>query len=193
MNCPLLVAKNETLAASQPSSSASATRASGDVRLADGSPVPSLHDVMELCRDRAVLCVDVKEPDLGPSVVATANAVGVDIEVWSTHPPVVAQVADRGVYTAWISHGVMPEGGIEVLTDEARQIGARAISFFPADVLPSIAASCRRAGIEVMSGTPNDRQTWAYLLRLATRAIATDRPVECRAWLTTAALAGAGV
>ena len=154
----------------------------GAVRLLDGSPVPSLHEALEVCRDRAVLCIDVKQPDIGADVVAMVDAMRATAEVWSTHREVVARAADRRQFAAWISHGVMPSGGPEELVDEAAQLGALALSFYPADVLPTVVEHCRSAGIAVISGTPNDRPTWNYLRRLGARAIVTDRPLECVAW-----------
>lgn len=155
----------------------------GGVRLADGSPIPSLHEVLEVTRDRAVLCIDVKEAELGGDVVATVDEVGAAAEVWSSHREVVARAADRRHFTAWISHGVMPDGGPGELVEEAGQLGALALSFYPADVMPEVAEACRGAGIGVMSGTPNDRQTWTYLRSLGARAVITDRPLHCAAWL----------
>ena len=155
-----------------------------DVRLADGSAVPTLREVLACCRDRAVLCVDVKEPMLGNAILNLAESVGTQIEVWSEHREVIACAADRGVFSAWISNGLLPPGGIESLADEARQLGARAVSFYPADVMRSVTEACHEAGLLVMSGTPNDRMTWEYLRRLGVARVITDRPIECRAWLS---------
>ena len=159
----------------------------GEVRLADGSPVPSLHEVLEVTRDRAVLCIDVKEPELGPDVMALVDTVGAAAEVWSSHREVVARASDGRHFAAWISHGVMPDGGPEELADEATQLGALALSFYPADVLPSVVDACRRASLGVMSGTPNDRLTWANLYRFGVRAVITDRPLDCATWLSEGA------
>jgi len=156
----------------------------GSVRLADGSPIPSLHEALELCRDRAVLCIDVKQAEIGSAVVEAVDAMGATVEIWSSHREVVVRAADRHHFSAWISHGIMPAGGPDELADEATQLGALAVSFFPADLVPSVTDACRRAALGVMSGTPNDRKTWSYLRRLGLRAIVTDRPVECADWLT---------
>lgn len=160
-----------------------AARTAGDlkgVRLFDGSPLPRLDEVLALCRDRAVVCVDVKEPNLGPSVIASADRLGATIEVWSTHREVIAHAADRGRPAAWISHGFFPAGGPEALVDEARQLGAFAISFFPADINERVVEACRTGAVGFQSGTPNDRRTWDALSAAGVRAIVTDRPMECR-------------
>lgn len=155
----------------------------GAVRLADASPIPSLHEALEVCRDRAVLCIDVKEPGLGPAVAEAVDATGATAEIWSSHREVVAKAADRHQFAAWISHGIMPAGGPEELADEATQLGALAVSFFPADLMPSVTDACRKAALGIMSGTPNDRKTWSYLRLLGLRAVITDRPIECADWL----------
>ena len=179
----LMLLHDPTLDRSTNSSGALASRLAGDlggVRLLDGSPLPAFADVLDLCRDRAVVCVDVKEPHLGPAVVATARRLGAAIEVWSSHREVVAHAVDRGCLAAWISHGFFPAEGPEALVDEARQLGATAISFFPADIDMRVAAACREGGIGFQSGTPNDRATWDGLIRAGVRAIVTDRPLDCR-------------
>lgn len=164
----------------------------GSIRLADGSPIPSLHEALEVLRDRAVLCIDVKQAELGPAVVEAVDAVGATAEIWSSHREVIARAADRHHFAAWLSHGIMPAGGAVELTDEATQLGALAVSFFPADLMPSVTEACHRAALAVMSGTPNDRKTWAYLRRLGLRAVVTDRPVECAEWLAQAPVTVAG-
>ena len=156
--------------------------AAARVRLADQTPLPTLDEVLALAAGRAILCIDVKEPDLGPAVLDAALHAGGAVEVWSTHREVVAAAADRGVMAALISHGVMPDGGVEALIDEANQLGAGAISFFPADVTPTVAHACAQRSMQFMSGTPNDRATWEQLTALGARALITDRPLECVAY-----------
>jgi len=157
-----------------------------DVRLEDGSPVPHLAEALPIAHGRAVLCLDVKHPVVAQPLLALLERLQVRrgaVEVWSSHPEVVALASDRGYYTAWISHGLMPDDGVAGLADRGAQLGAKAISFYPADLFPTTGRICRRYGVDVMSGTPNDRATWDYLLRLGARAIITDRPLEARAWL----------
>lgn len=155
------------------------------IRLADGSPIPTLREALRLCRDRATLCIDVKEPDLGAAIVDLVQEVGAPVQVWSEHTEVIACAADRGVFAAWISSGMLPEGGSEALAAEALQLGARAVSFYPADVVTQTTRSCRDAGLMVMSGTPNDRLSWENLRRLGVGCLTTDRPVACREWLAS--------
>lgn len=157
-----------------------------NIRLADGSAVPTLREAIAHCRGRAVLCVDVKEAMLASPILDLAESLGAPIELWSEHREVIACAADRGVFSAWISNGVLPAKGVAVLADEAVQLGARALSFYPADIMRSVTEACLAAGLLVMSGTPNDRPTWEYLRRLGVGRIITDRPVDCRTWLTVA-------
>ena len=154
------------------------------IRIADGSPIPTLREVLQLCRDRATLCIDVKEPELGTAIIDLVREVGATVQLWSEHTEVIACAADRGVFAAWISNGMLPEGGSDALAAEALQLGARAVSFYPADVVTETARSCRDAGLMLMSGTPNDRLSWENLRRLGVGCLITDRPIACREWLT---------
>lgn len=158
-----------------------------DVRLADGSAIPSLADALALCRGSAVLCLEVKDPAIARDVMATAAAAEADVEIWSTHREAVAVAADSGVCASWISQGLFSPGAADSLADEAHQLGARALSFFPADLSPRTVAACHRRGLDVMSGTPNDRGTWEYMRQLGAGTIITDRPIQCREWLTAEA------
>ena len=157
-----------------------------DVRLTDGSAVPTLAEVMRRVAGQAVLCVDVKEPALAPAIIDLARSLGTFIELWSEHHEVVACAADHGVFGALISSGLLRRDGIAGLVDEASQLGARALSFYPADVMRSVVDACHRAGLIVMSGTPNDRPTWDYQRQLGVERVITDRPAECYRWLAEA-------
>lgn len=130
------------------------------VRLRDGSPVPSLRDALLMCRGRAVLCLDVKEADIAPAVIAEALSVSGAIEFWSAHPSAIETAIAGGVLSCWISPGLFSNRSVGRLAAEARDLGAHALSFFPADLTARTADACLREGIEVMSGTPNDRGTW---------------------------------
>jgi glycerophosphoryl diester phosphodiesterase len=165
------------------------TAALRHARFPDGASIPLLVDVATAVRDRATLCVDVKEPDLGARVIDIAAQAGATVQIWSTHREVIAAASDHGIAATLISHGVMPREGIDVLVDEAAQLGAVALSFFPVDITLAVAAACKRAGLGFMSGTPNDQATWGRLASLGARALITDRPLDCRAYLARSRVA----
>lgn len=154
-----------------------------DVRLADGSPVPTLCDALTLTRGRAILCLDMKDAAITRAALAAAAEAGADVEIWSTHREAVTAAAAAGACASWISLGLFSPDAADDLACEARQLGARALSFYPADLSPRMADACHRVGIEVMSGSPNDRGTWQYMRTLGARTVITDRPIECRDWL----------
>jgi hypothetical protein len=132
-----------------------------------------------LTRGRAVLCIDVKEPAVAREVVRAVRDVRADVEVWSSHDDVIAHASDAGLSSALVAMGVMPGGGVSELVELARQLGAEALSFFPADLEPHVAEGCRALAMPFMCGTPNDTPTWRYLAAAGARAIITDEPVHC--------------
>lgn len=149
------------------------------LRLSDGSRVPRVEEALALARGRGVLCVDVKEAGIGADVVRAILDAQADAEVWSSHQEVVARASDAGLYSALIVMGVMPGGGVRDLVELGRQLGAEALSFFPADLEPGVATACRALGMPFMSGTPNDVRTWRTFAASGIRAIITDDPVRC--------------
>lgn len=149
------------------------------LRLADGTHLPSLEDAVDLVRGRGVLCLDVKEPHLASSLRRSLRGFEAHVEVWSTHELIVRGFSSAGFATALISGGLLPRGIGEFLWT-ARDAGARAVSFYPADVEPHVAAACRNAAIALLCGTPNDIPTWRFLKSHGARGVITDRPIECR-------------
>lgn len=149
------------------------------LRLRDGSPLPRIEEIVDLCRGRARLCIDVKEREIGQAVVDLVVGNHIDAEIWSTHAEVVARASDAGIPAALISHGLLPRGGARELAYFAAQLGAVAVSFFPADIELATVRAFRDEGMALMCGTPNDPPTWLRLARLHARAIITDEPVRC--------------
>ena len=151
-------------------------------RLFNGERLPRLADVVDLCRGRAHLYLDVKD-DLAAKHAIEAAAHDLDgIGVWSPIPGVIERAAARGVEAALIAWGTMGQGVGRFLW-EAQEIGARAVSFYPADVEPHVAAACHNHGLPFRSGTPNDTRTWHQLADYGIAGIVTDYPLACRAFL----------
>lgn len=148
-------------------------------RLHDGSPLPRLEEALDLCRGKAILCLDVKEADLGARVSHLVRELHAHAEVWSPHPEVIARGSDAGVYAALISLGLFKRGGVAELAHFGRQLGAAALSFFPADLDWGVARTCQASALSFMCGTPNDVRTWRRLQQQGARAIVTDDPLRC--------------
>lgn len=160
--------------------------AAARVRLLDGSPLPRLADALRICADRALLCLDVKDREAaGPLLTALRRYEDV-VEVWSPHVQVVERAAAVGVRAALICSGVF-RGGVSAFLHQARQAGAVAVSFYPADVEPRLAAACAAAGMPFYCGVPNDRRSWRYLSEMGATAVITDRPLICLTALTASA------
>jgi glycerophosphoryl diester phosphodiesterase len=155
-----------------------------EVRLADGSPLPTLEEVFRRFAEArtipARLCLDVKVPRSLPDWLLVPGP-NPGIEVWSEHPLVVRQAAERGLCTVLSSSGLFPRGIGQFLW-QARATGASAVSFYPADIDESVARLCRNAGIPFQSGTPNDVPTWRRFIRYGINRIVTDKPLELRAF-----------
>lgn len=152
------------------------------VRLADGSPLPRLAEALDLARGRVVLCLDIKSVRCLPALDELSRADRDGVEVWSSHPGVVHAWAGRCARTLSICDGLLSHG-IGAFLWRAQRLGATAVSFFPADIEPHVAAACRNAGVPFLSGTPNDEATWAYLEAHGAWGAITDRPRELRDFL----------
>jgi glycerophosphoryl diester phosphodiesterase len=152
------------------------------VHLEDGSTLPRLESALALCATRATLCLDVKEARATTVLLRALRACQGPLEVWSEHEMVVAACAEFGLPTVLISNGLLPRGIGDFLW-RARELGASGVSFYPADIEPHIAAACRNAAMPFLCGTPNDEGTWRFLVDAGARAIITDRPLHCLAWL----------
>jgi glycerophosphoryl diester phosphodiesterase len=152
------------------------------VRLQDGSGLPRLESALELSATRATLCLDVKEARAATPLVQALCNIREGVEVWSEQGNVVAACAERGLPAVLICNGLLPRGIGDFLW-HARGFGATGVSFYPADIEPHVAAACRNASMPFLCGTPNDEGTWRMLLRAGARAIITDRPLHCLAWL----------
>lgn len=155
------------------------TVAARTLRLTDGTPLPRLEEALALARGNAVLCLDVKDADIGARVIRLLGDLGADAEVWSSHPEVVARASEARLCTALISLGVFRSNRVAELVDFGRQLGAHALSFFPADLDRRVIEACREAALPFMCGTPNDDGTWKRLHRQGARAIVTDYPLRC--------------
>jgi glycerophosphoryl diester phosphodiesterase len=159
-------------------------REAARVRLLDGTPLPRLEEVLELTGGRAVLCIDVKEGRAGPPLLPLLRGRRDGVEVWCHEGAVVRAAADMGVRTALICSGLLRRG-VGDLIWSAWERGAAALSFYPADLQPHVAAACRNAGMPFLCGAPNDTPTWRFLVREGARAIITDRALACRRFLTS--------
>jgi hypothetical protein len=149
------------------------------VLLEDGSGLPSLASALDVLPGGTTLCIDVKEAEAADPLLLQLRGRETAVEIWSQHLSVVSRMARAGFKTALIAFGLFPRGIGEFLWS-ARDAGAAAVSFFPADLEPHIAAACRNASMPFLCGTPNDEGTWRYLVRCGACAAITDRPLECR-------------
>jgi hypothetical protein len=149
------------------------------VRLTDGSELPRLETILDLLKPGAKLCLDVKDEEEAEPLLSAVSWRPEQVEIWSQHQSVVSRTARCGLSAVLISMGLFPRGIGEFLW-RARDAGAVAVSFFPADLEPHIARACHHGSMPFLCGTPNDEGTWRYLARVGARAAITDRPLECR-------------
>lgn len=148
-----------------------------DALLSDGSRLPTVGDVLDVAKGKITLCIDVKDAVAKELRRFPIRCDGT-VQVWSSHRPVVAAWSSR-VPTLAICSGLFRDGPGAFIW-RARQDGAHAVSFYPADLEPHVAAACKNGGVAFLSGTPNDRGTWRALMRLGASGLITDRPIELR-------------
>jgi len=149
------------------------------VKLRDGSRLARLEEALDVVASRAVLAIEVKEPATVSRLLRLLYGRAEWTEVWSSSASVVREAATVGLPTVLICQGLMKNGPGAFLW-EAREVQASAVSFYPADLEPHVAAACRNAGVPFYCGTPNDPRTWDELLAMRASGIITDLPLQLR-------------
>ncbi len=146
---------------------------------AGGEPVPTLAEVLELTRGKALLVAELKRPGVEEEIAAVIrdSAALNDVMVWSFFPqalegmrraearlPGALLIAPQALAT-W------PD-----LRALAIRLGLQGVSVFFAGVQEQIASDCRRSGLALYAWTPDAEPDITRLIGLGVDGVCTNYP-----------------
>jgi len=147
-----------------------------------GEEVPTLADVLDLCRDSGMfLCIEIKQYDIAADVVGLLEAHGMadSTIVISFSFDTVCDVrqANCCVATGWLTAQIEPAR----LDDMIRRVladGIPVISALYTQVTPEVVERCRLRGITLYAWTIDDEATARTYAEMGVDVLASNRPQE---------------
>ena len=146
---------------------------------AGGEPVPTLADVLEVTRGRALLVIEIKQPgieNLIASVVRKSNVL-TDVMVWSFFPQALdsTRAAEpripRAILLAAESVSRWPEA-----RERAVRLGLQGVSVFFKGIDEHLTRDCQRSGLAVYAWTVDRPPDISALSELGIDGICTNFP-----------------
>jgi len=146
---------------------------------AGGEPPPTLAEVLQITRDRALLVIEIKQPSIEPliaSVVCEASAIG-DVMVWSFFPQALEAMRAAGPPTPAAlllsaeSLSRWPEA-----RKRALELGLQGVSVFHTSVDEQLTHDCQRSGLALYAWTADRRVDIARLIDLGIDGVCTNFP-----------------
>ncbi|HYM16264.1 MAG TPA: glycerophosphodiester phosphodiesterase family protein [Dehalococcoidia bacterium] len=158
-----------------------------------GERVPSLTEVLELTRGRALLQIEIKQPDIEEQVAAAVREAGAiaSCETHSFWPKVVRRMRE-----------VEPRMAAALLTDGSRvvdwddfygfalSLNAQGVSVHHAAATPERVRQGQRRGLTYMVWTVDDEPAIDAMIRCGVDSICSNFPDAVRAAVESAARAG---
>jgi glycerophosphoryl diester phosphodiesterase len=148
---------------------------------AGGEPVPTLADVLELTRGRALLVVEIKQPEIEESiahVVREYDALN-DVMVWSFLPRALESMRaveprlPGGLLVASESLPRWPQ-----MREWALRAGLQAVSVSIAGINPDLVRDCARSGLALYAWTADGQREIERLIEVGIDGICTNFPDE---------------
>jgi glycerophosphoryl diester phosphodiesterase len=152
-----------------------------DLRALDvgGEPVPTLADVLDLTKGRALLVMEIKAPGIEAHVarVVHESAAAGDVMAWSFFPQAIKGMrnAEPRIPCALLIGGEYLDRWPE-MRERALTLGAQGVSVFYPGVDERMAEDCRRSGLALYTWTPDGRKEIARLAKLGVDGICSNFP-----------------
>jgi len=152
-----------------------------------GEQVPTLADVLDLCRDKGMfLCVEIKQYDIAPDVATLIEGCGMvdSAVVISFDFDCVCQVrrANPRLATGFLTARIEPTE-LDDLLGRVLTEGIPVISALHTQVTPEVVERCRLRGITLYAWTIDDEAEAQRLAAMGVDVIASNRPAEIMAAL----------
>ena len=147
-----------------------------------GEAVPTLADVLDLCRDRGMfLCIEIKQYDIAPEVAALVEgAAMVDGSVVISFDfDCVRGVrqANPRLATGWLT-GTIDQGEVDEMLGRLRVEGIPVLSALYTQVAPEVVDRCRLRGTTLYTWTIDDETEARRLAGMGVDVITSNRPAE---------------
>jgi len=152
-----------------------------------GETVPTLADILDLCRDRGMcLCIEIKQHDIAPDVAALIEGAGMvhGTVVISFDFDCVCQMrkANPRISTGWLTAKIDP-AELDDMLDRVLAEGIPVISALCTQLTPEVVDRCRLRGITLYAWTIDDETEARRYADMGVDVIASNRPAEMMAAL----------
>ncbi len=154
-----------------------------------GEPVPTLDALLDLARDRLVLCIEIKAGEGIVSAIGElldARDMRDQVVIFSFDPAAVAAASEGlpEVPSLLLASrtGVVPHYEPAVV-DQARALGAEGLGFNHRHLTAEMVSRVHEAGLAVFVYTVNDAEVLRRVTSMGVDGVITDRPDEVDVWL----------
>jgi glycerophosphoryl diester phosphodiesterase len=147
-----------------------------------GETVPTLADVLDLCRDKGMfLCIEIKQYDIAPDVVALVEGCGMvdNTVVISFDFDCVCQVrrANPRIATGWLTARIDP-ADLDDMLGRVLAEGIPVVSALHTQVTPEVVDRCRLRGITLYAWTLDDEAEARRFADMGVDVVTSNRPAE---------------
>jgi len=148
--------------------------------LENGEPVPTLHQVLELVGDRALLNIEIKGPDCVPTLVKQLTEFTRDHQLSLEHY-LVSSFDHRQLFQMLqaapeIKRGVLMEGIPYHYAQCCDELKAYSFNTHLGFLNQDMINDARRRGLKNWVYTVNHEEDWQWMLDLGVDGVFTDRP-----------------
>lgn len=149
-----------------------------------GEPLPTLREVLEVTRDRAILLIEMKPAGLEAATVDLVRELGMEdqVAIQSFNHSSIATVKRLAPEIPGIilinrpEHSDDRERAAEWMVQRARTFGADAVAVQYAHVTHELVSLAREAGLQVYPWTVNSRSGLLTMMQMNVDGIITDYP-----------------
>jgi glycerophosphoryl diester phosphodiesterase len=154
-----------------------------------GEPVPTLGELLDATRDRAVLCIEIKAgADIVPAIAAQLDhrAMRDQVVIFSFDPDAVGLA---GVHLPEVpslllaTRSGVPRTYDPAVIDQALLLNADALGFNHRSLTPELVDAAHGAGLPVFVYTVNERRDLDRVRALGVDGVISDWPSRVQGWL----------
>ena len=157
-----------------------------------GERIPTLREVLELAKGKAITVIEIKPENITDKVISEIERAAAveDVIVQSFHPDVVkeAQELNPNIPRALLIGGkkaVKKPTAILKLIQDTAEVGAGALNLSSKVITPHLVEESRRRGISVWAWTVDDEEEMKRLVAIGVDAITSNYPKRLQSVLSS--------